>query len=130
MVVNYVLLHRGVQKTGRYSDVDGSFNLVTCEHPDFDPCLLHELDGVSHVVLEAVLDGSRSNELEVFFDLAVNSSHLLLSIIHLQFSLVRQLQPIIVHLLVQELLCQKQCPQTFFSELVDEPLSGQIDLAS
>ena len=53
-----MLAHGAIQESCRYTDIHGSLDLVTSEHPDLDASLLHELDGVCHLVLESILNGS------------------------------------------------------------------------
>jgi len=49
-----------VEKPRRESDVDGSFDFVASEDPDLDLRSPEEADGLWYLILEAVLDGSRT----------------------------------------------------------------------
>ena len=59
---------------------DSCFDLVSCEHPDLDASLPHELNGVTDTILKLIFDGSGSDQLHAMLNGVIDLLQLLLSI--------------------------------------------------
>jgi len=49
------------------ADIDGSLNFITGEYPKLDTCLLDIVDGLANLILQLVLDGRRTDQIELNF---------------------------------------------------------------
>jgi len=59
--------HFIVEKIATETNVDGRFNAIACENPEFYPGIAEELDCFGNTVLQSVFDGCAAEELEVAF---------------------------------------------------------------
>jgi hypothetical protein len=59
---------------------DSCFDLVSCEHPDLDAGLSHELNGITDTVLELIFDGSGPDQIHSMLNCVIDLLQLLLSI--------------------------------------------------
>jgi len=69
-----------IQQPGRVTYGDSCFNLVSCEHPDLDASLSHELNGITDSVLELIFYGSGPDQFHAVLDGFIDLLQLLLSI--------------------------------------------------
>ena len=53
-----MLIHIRIKKPGRVANIDGSSNFVASEHPNLDSSSLDELNDLSNLRLQPVLNGS------------------------------------------------------------------------
>jgi len=61
-------LNAVVKESSRIGNVDGSFDLVSGQDPDFDAGLANKLYGILYLILELIFNGCRAYELHSFFD--------------------------------------------------------------
>jgi hypothetical protein len=59
---------------------DSCFNLVSCEHPDLNAGLAHELNGITDTVLELIFDGSGPDQIHAMLNGVIDLLQFLLSI--------------------------------------------------
>jgi hypothetical protein len=59
---------------------ESCFDLVSCEHPDLDAGLSHELNGITDTVLEFIFDGSGPDQIHAMLNGVIDLLQLLLSI--------------------------------------------------
>ena len=64
-----MLDHVIVEKAGRVADVNCRFNFVPSEDPDLDPSLFQRDYCLLDFLLQLVLNGRRTNQLQVVLDL-------------------------------------------------------------
>ena len=94
------------------ADVDGGFNLVSREHPDFDASLFEEADGFSYLVLQLVLNGSGTHQLQVTLNLGCHFLYHCLSVHQRCLSVLVTLIPTLKQVELYLLLSYHQCAQT------------------
>ena len=52
-----MLFHSRVKKPCRNTNISSSSNFITCKDPDLNARILHESNGASYVILEAIFNG-------------------------------------------------------------------------
>ena len=117
-----MLIHLSIEETSRDADVHRRFDLITSKHPDLHTCALHELDGVSHFILQPILNGGRSNELHVNFYEFVDLLHFFFPVNDLLLRPVSLLLPFIIFIYIYDPLRQKQSPQPLLRIFINKLL--------
>jgi len=111
-LLNLVHMEGRLEQLARESDVFCSFKLVTCQHPNFDPCFLEVSDRFWHVVLKSVLNGGGAQKRKTALESIVDTfqkffpvDHIILSL----FTLVLELHELSLR---NYLHCHHECPQS------------------
>ena len=74
-----VHLGLSVKESGGETDHDSCFNFIASEHPNFNTRFLCKLDGVGHLILQSVLNGSGAEDSQLDLNFFINGGDLLLS---------------------------------------------------
>ena len=94
--VNIMLLHLWIEKSSWVTDVNGSLNFVTCQHPNSNSSIFHKSNCVSNFILELILDSCGTNQFKALLNFFINFSNLVLSVNLSQFGYVLLFLPDLV----------------------------------
>jgi hypothetical protein len=64
----YDEFHTGAEEIATEANVDGCFDSIACQDPEFDSSVGEFLDGFGDTILETIFDGGSAEELEFSFD--------------------------------------------------------------
>ena len=122
-LIDLVLNHRWIEKSGTDSDIDGSLNLVTGQNPNLNSSIFHIPDGISNLILKSILNSRRSNKLKIYFNLLINRSNFSFSIIDFKLGLLWLLIPCGILLLANIPLRKEQSSEPLLSILIHKSIS-------
>ena len=100
-------------------NINGSFNLVTCENPKFDASFPDKTDNIRDFILKFVFNSSTTNQFQVTFNLLSYLINPIIPVlIHWNNSLFVIYAPLCIKLGIDFFLSYKKSAQPFFSVVI------------